>query len=158
MIQKKHRIPSVATAALLLGGAACGDDDKGGTPGGSTSGVNVSSSRIEAIAKAYCELGKKCAPSEFDAYYSSISECAESYSAEFDPGSTQLTSDEKACLDAMLDYVACYAQTACDEDGSVTCRALGDKQDELCGYDYEYDYSVAGPSGKRARRMRIPKP
>jgi hypothetical protein len=160
LIEKKHRIPQMAVAALLLGGPACGDSDGGGTPGGSTSGVNVSSSRIESIAKAICAQFSQCAPSEFKSQYSSVAECTESYTSEFEP-TGDLSSEQKKCFDAYLDLYACITQLACDDvdnaDPDGKCDDASDKVSELCPDD-SYDPGYAGSSGKRARRMRIPKP
>jgi hypothetical protein len=163
LIEKKHRIPQMAAAALLLGGPACGDSNGGGTPGGSTSGVSVSSSRVEEIAKATCSQYKKCETSDFNDEFDSLADCTATYVDALDT-SGDLSSEQKKCLDAFLDLYACVSTLSCtdlaDEDPDGKCDGPVQRYAELCPDDssYGYDYGTPPGNGKRARRMRIPKP
>jgi hypothetical protein len=123
----KYRIPRATTAALLLGGAACGGDD--GSPGGSAEGTNVSSSRISAVVKALCKQYQECYSDDFDEYYDSQADCVEEMKTGFESG------QNKKCTDAALDYIACYSQLSCrDLDAALEekCGDLGEAYDDAC--------------------------
>jgi hypothetical protein len=154
--QTKFRIPRVTTAALLLGSAACGSDG-GGTPGGTTKGVNVSSSRMTAIAKQMCKQYQQCDEEYFDEYYDDLGDCTDVKSEEFEG---QAEGVNKACADAALDYLACYSTLSCKDlpgegEAAEKCEDFVDAYEEECeGAGLDDGSSIDGSEAKRAARAR----
>ena len=106
----KARIPTVALATLVFGGA-CGDDSDG-------NGIDVSEERVQKLSKDICENFLSC-DFESDAEVSQA-ECERAYNDYFEAYS-KLTDD---CFDAILDYYECYAQLECSEFADI------DEEDE----------------------------
>ena len=96
-MQSTLRIPRVASAVLVLG-AACGDDEK-------SSDVDVSESRKSATIKQLCSQAQQC-----DLTSASMSECESDYAAYIE----EYASAGDDCVDALLDYYDCYAALDCD--------------------------------------------
>jgi len=161
--ESKFRIPHVAAATLLLGGAACGDDG-GGTPGGSTSGVNTSSSRIRSVAASLCKQTKQCEPDDFYSNYDDVADCTQQLVDDF-PLAGESGDDVKNCQDALLDFYACLAQLSCDTTDAQAMAKCGDfytSYDTLCGplvdsYAYDGVYSGGNSPLRSKRRFRIPR-
>lgn len=158
MTHMKYRIPRVTKAALLLGGAACGGGDGGDNPGGSTAGIDVSSSRIHAVAKAYCEQYQECYSDDFDDAYDSQADCIEAMEDGFDDDA------DNKCADAALDYVSCYSKLSCSEleDVEEECGELFEAYSDACGE--VPDRANSASSAKRVkgakgvlRKYRIPR-
>ena len=150
MTHNRYRIPRATKAALLLGGAACGGggDDP---PGGSTEGLNTSSSRINAIAKAYCEQYEDCYSDGFEMSYANQAECVDAIADNF------AEEPNKKCLDAALDYFSCYTQIDCKDidDVDEKCGELYDSYAEACGLD-DGDYtSISGHAPSRVKRAHL---
>lgn len=154
MSQTKFRIPRVTTAALLLGSAACSGSNNSSTPGGTTKGVNVSNSRISAIAKAMCKQYQECDEDYFDESYDSLADCNDDRS---DYLKDQADTVNKACADAALDYMACYSKLSCDdlEDADEKCEDFVDAYEDECeGEGLDEGLSIDGSEAKRASRAR----
>jgi hypothetical protein len=157
----RYRIPRATKAALLLGGAACGGG--GGDDPGSTEGINVSSSRISALAKAVCKQYQEC-DEYFEDYYESLEQCI-----AIKKDDLEVPAVTKECADAYLDYVACYSPLSCEEleshDGR--CEDAEATFVKACGLDDdddEYESAIGVSSTKRSagagaliRKYRIPR-
>ena len=144
LTRNRYRIPRVTEAALLLGGAAC--SDASGPPGGSTEGINVSKSRIDALAKAYCEHYAEC----YDVDDFDTSACADHYADEFGE------EPNEACLDATLDYVSCYTQVACEDRRHVReiCSDFIEAANEACPESEDY-FALHDHSSQRVKRAHV---
>lgn len=122
------KIPRVATAVLVLGGA-CGEDEPSPLD---ADGTDASSARKEAVAKAVCEHTFEC---DDRARSTDLASCTASIRAYFDEYVTADATDD--CVDALLDYYACYASLSCeetDDDASDSGRdcAFETRFDERC--------------------------
>jgi hypothetical protein len=117
VFKAKKSIPAVAGASLLLGG---GCDD----------GPSVSS-----IAADLCRGIERCDPDYFsDAFNSSQAECQDYYADAYETESRAWEEYGEDCHDALLEYVACYAEaygSTCGT-GEAECEALYAEADELC--------------------------
>lgn len=163
MSQTKFRIPRITTAALLVGGAACGGDG-GGTPGGTTNGTNVSSSRITAIAKAMCKQYQECDKDDFEDAYDDVDQCIDDRADYLDD---QADAVNKACADAALDYLACYSTASCKDlpedeydDPPSKCEDFADAFEDECagmGPDGSSDGSTKRAARAVLRKYRIPR-
>ena len=155
----RYRIPRATKAALLLGGAACGG---GGDDPGSTKGINVSDSRISALAKQVCKQYQEC-DEYFEDYYESLEQCIAIKKDDF-----EVPAVTKECADAYLDYIACYSPLSCAElerqDGK--CEDAHATFVKACGLDDDDEYESAidvsaskRSAGARAlvRKYRIPR-
>lgn len=137
-------------------GGACGDDkdDKGGSSsGGSDSGIDTSASRIAAVSRALCQQYAECYADGFKEYYDSIDDCVRSYQEDVP---TIETDEDKACLDALLDFYSCYAELGCDAEDEPACDELDEKSDELCPDDF-LEARVQKSSRAGRGRFRIPR-
>ena len=105
------RIPRVALVTLTLG-AACGGDD--GDGGGSGGGTDVSEKRIEAAIEGFCTQSEKCG-----ALSDTVEACVSQYNDYVEYG---IDTDGTDCGDAMLDFLECYANLACDADDDCEDR------------------------------------
>jgi hypothetical protein len=166
----RYRIPRATQAALLLGGAACGGlggaaCGGGGTPGGSTEGINTSSARISALAKTACQQYQECDREYFDESYDSLAQCIDVLEDEFD-----VPAISEKCADAFLDYISCTSQLSCDELGGYEyddekCGDLHQSYVEACGFDDDEYESATGtssvkrvaPARARVSKYRIPR-
>ena len=155
MIHIKYRIPRTTTAALLLGGAACGDDPK--PSGGSTAGIDTSSSRIEALSKAYCEQYEDCFRTDFSQEFGSVANCIEALEEE-------IAEEDNKCGDAWLDYISCSTKLSCAEIAEDNeCDDFFESYLQACGVDDEdYASSASGPVERvkrqgTVRKYRIPR-
>jgi hypothetical protein len=129
----KVRIPTVALATLVFGGA-CGEDEKSSDKQGAKTGaqenpIDVSDQRIAQLSQDLCKSTLAC-----DAEGQSEAEC-ERTSKEFFAEYASL-SDE--CFDLFLDYYECYAQLDCSEVEALDEDESADPCDyaqleKLCG-------------------------
>lgn len=124
MTKSRYRIPRLAAASLVLGGA-CGDDDKGDAH--DTAGVNVSKSRIADLAKDFCANAFDCDPQGAKEEFDTEAACVASYKAYWQ-NYAETSSDE--CADAYLDVYACYSTAECGEED--TCDKLLIRAQDLC--------------------------
>lgn len=117
--------------ALLVLCMACAD----GPPGGTLRGVRVSDARVNAVVRGVCALfacdGSRCSDDggDFPNYLRG------------EVGLQDRREGDEACIDARLDYLACFAQLSCaesEEHGGVpnfdhpACGALAETRDNLC--------------------------
>jgi hypothetical protein len=158
MLDSKLRIPRVALAVLVLGGA-CGDDesddDEGGDAGSGDAGgghdghdagdehdaggggdagggndVDTSDSRIQRVASDFCEQGFACDVEEVVGNFDDVAACvADSVTYWQDYVETQ----GEDCIDSQLDLYACAALLSCGEDIEDECSELIETTGELCG-------------------------
>jgi hypothetical protein len=156
MLDSKLRIPRVALAVLVLGGA-CGDDetdddedgdagsgdaggghdghdagderDAGGDAGGGND-VDVSDSRIQRVASDFCEQGFACDVEEVVGNFDDVAACvADSVTYWQD----YVEARGEDCIDSQLDLYACAALLSCGEDVEDRCSELIETTGELCG-------------------------
>lgn len=124
MLVPKRKIPSVATASLVLGGTAassgCGDD-------GASTG---------SVANKACKAFKKCDPEYFSEYYDSLAQCradlkeyldyyADYYAEEYGP----------QCAKALLQYYECIVDEylrSCAEYAYEECYAEYENLYDAC--------------------------
>ena len=129
------RIPTVALATLVFGGA-CGDDKSDDAQAGGTGGIDVSDECIAKLSTQLCKQALACPvedDEEGDGEPLTQAECERAYADYFEEYS-KLSED---CFDAILDYYECYAQLECseldplDDDDNGPCNA--EHVDEVCG-------------------------
>jgi len=133
ILSRLGSIPKVAVTSLVLGGACASSHVAGG---GSGTGGTPS---IRQIAHDFCEFQQRCEPDYFIEYYSSISNCTNTFNdllqTYLDYYRTEYGAD---CADAMLDYYVCIDRAlptlACDSYYEETCLAESDRLSELCDY------------------------
>lgn len=158
MTRSNFRIPCITTAALVLGGGACGGS-KASTSAEGARGVDTSSERIRAVAREICESEQRCTPADFSDSYTSVDNCVETQVESF-PLSGRSGEDVQKCQDALLDLAVCYADAACDAEDEEIDDACGDLYEtyaDLCAgfgiVEEVDDFSRTQPS----RRFRIPR-
>lgn len=107
-MESKLRIPRVATAVLVLGGA-CGDDEKKDNGAHlDTSGTDTSGERRQTVAAELCKLLIECEGGNTSLQPT----CERNTTFDLDRYAATGTED---CTDARLDYYACYASLTCSE-------------------------------------------
>jgi hypothetical protein len=113
--------------------------------------MNTSSSRISAIAKAYCEQYEECYSDGFDMSYANQAECADAIADNFSE------EPNEKCLDAALDYFSCYTQLSCKDIDAAgeKCSDLYDTYAEACGLDDKNYTSISGHSSSRVKRAHL---
>ena len=110
MLVPKTRIPRIAVAGLVLGGAAagCGSDDP------------LSNAEL---ASGYCDAFLMCNPTEFATYYADAAECRTTARAEAEELLSGAAERSAACGRAARQALACenaaYA-ASCDDDMVTT--------------------------------------
>jgi hypothetical protein len=103
-VSSELRIPRLATAVLVLGGA-CGDEEEKRS---SPEGIDISQARQNEVAAAFCAQLRACGhdiETDFN-----LAECTTSYVDEL----KEYSRGDDDCLDAALDYYECYAAIDCD--------------------------------------------
>ena len=121
MIKFAARLPLCASLALLLT-LGCGDsaDDDDADDDGAAGSIDVSSARVERVAKANCARDAMCDPEEFASEHSSVAECTESALDSVQ----RPTAAQRKCADATLDAAECFAEVPCDDDPDDACGDL----------------------------------
>lgn len=157
MKDSKLRIPRLAVAALVLGGA-CDNDGDGGKSG--AAGTNTSDARIDKLASRYCDLYAECYPEDFQDSYDDKPDCVRTIRRDF-----QSYEDDYGvtCADAVLDLAECdLSASTCESDPDrfdAKCDALLAKAESACPeLDIKGDDEELTQSSRPKRRsLRIPR-
>jgi hypothetical protein len=132
-VESKLRIPRFATAVLVLGGA-CGDEEKSsrGSDLG-TEGTDTSAERQDTIAEQLCKLLIECEGGDAATL---LPTCKRNTKLDFADYAETVTDD---CMDALLDYYACYASLSCEEADDEDSEAV-----EQCATETRIDERCEG--------------
>ena len=118
MGENKLRIPRLAVASLVLGGAC--DDGKSST--------DVGAARVQRIAERICRQQFMCDPESDGTEVECVDDGVEELSSEIER--------DRRCGEALLDYYECYASLPCEEsEEDDKCYAAGVAADEACEDD-----------------------
>jgi len=90
-------------------------------------GSSAAETRVESVAKSVCEKDIECRPVLLGSEYEDLSDCKQQRVEEFED------LDGEGCLDAALDFSACYATLNCQE----LTRNDGNFENGGCGAEYE---------------------
>jgi hypothetical protein len=134
MSSQGFRIPRMAAALLVLGGASCDDEKTGsGTPGSGAAGTDTSNARIRRVSREVCAKQESCGWAEADGEEPlTVSQCTEQLIQDFTSGAFS-DAGGAPCIDAYLDLYECYVEAACEDEDD--CNALLEAAYSQCDFD-----------------------
>lgn len=106
-----------------------GAGDAGGDDAGGGNGVDVSSARIEQIARDFCAQGFRCDVEEVVDTFDDEPECRTDSVSYWEDYISVLGEE---CIDAQLDLYACAALLSCDESVEDDCAELVTATENAC--------------------------
>jgi len=123
LITLSSRLTRYVSLALVLAlgcGSSDGDDDDDADDANAMGSIDVSSMRVERVAKANCARDAMCDPEEFASDHDSVDACTQHAVASVQ----RPTAAQRKCADATLDAAECFAEVACDDDPDDACGDL----------------------------------
>jgi len=132
MSSQGFRIPRMAAALLVFGGASCGDDEKKVESG--PAGIKTSDARIRKVSRDVCIKQDSCGwelTDDVDEEPLTTSECTAELIEQFTRGEFVQAGGD-ACVDAYLDLYECYAVAGCEDEDA--CAELRDAVYAPCDF------------------------